>query len=493
MEDNKNGSIKHSVISGVFWKLFERIGAQAVTFVVTIVLARILNPSDYGLISLVMIFINIANVFAESGFGSALIQKKDADEVDFSSVFYFGIAFSGLLYFILYMTAPAIGHFYNQAEIVPVLRVLALRIPLAAVNTVQKAYVSRKMVFKRFFYATLGGTIGSAVVGIVMAYQGYGIWALVAQYLFNSTIDTLVLWFTVRWRPTTHFSMERLRGLLKFGWKLLCAGLLETIYNQLRSLVIGKKYSTSDLAYYNKGDQFPSLIVTNVNTSISSVLFPAMSQYQDEREKVKTMTRRAIQISSYLICPMMMGLALVAEPLVRLILTEKWVPCVPYMQIMCFIYATWMIHTANLEAMKAVGRSDLFLRLELIKKVYGIVLLLISMRHGVMAIALSGVVNAVLSLAVNAYPNGKLLNYPYKEQIKDLLPALLLSAAMGIGVYAVGGLIEGEVYRLILQVVAGGVIYGGLSLLFQVESFRYLLGIIQAGKNKGAYLAYRNE
>lgn len=238
---------------------------------------------------------------------------------------------------------PVIGRFYNQPGLVAVLRVLALRIPLAAINTVQKAYVSRKMVFKKFFYATLGGTIGSAAVGIVMAYHGFGIWALVAQYLFNSTIDTLVLWLIVRWRPVAHFSFKRLRELLSFGWKLLCAGLMETIYNEMRSLVIGKKYSASDLAYYNKGKHFPSLIVTNVNTSISSVLFPAMSQYQDDREKVKAMTRRAIRISSYLICPMMMGLALVAEPLVRVILTDKWVPCVPYMQIMCFIYATWMI------------------------------------------------------------------------------------------------------------------------------------------------------
>ena len=479
-----NSQIKSSVISGVFWKVMERIGAQLVTFGVTIVLARILSPEDYGQISLVMIFINIANVFAESGFGSALVQKKDVDDTDFTSVFCFGIFFSMLLYFLLFFTAPMIGSFYNQKSLVPVLRVLALRLPLAAINTVQKAYVSRKMIFKKFFYATLGGTLGSAGVGIVMAYKGYGIWALVAQYLFNATIDTMVLWFTVRWRPKGRFSLRRLGGLLQYGWKLLCAALLDTGYNQLRSLVIGKRYSASDLAYYNKGDQFPSLLVTNLNTSISSVLFPAMSQYQDNKEKVKAMTRRAIRISSYLICPLMMGMALVARPLVSLILTDKWLPCVPYMQIMCFSYAFWMIHTANLEAMKAVGRSDLFLKLEVIKKGYGIILLVVSMRFGVLAIALSGVVNTIISMFVNAYPNGKLLSYKYREQIKDLMPAILLSGAMGGIVTIVGSYGQGNFSRICVQVVVGGVTYIGLSYLFRVDSFFYLLSALGEHRKK---------
>lgn len=480
------GNIKNNVVSGVFWKLTERMGAQVVTFIVTLVLARILYPEDYGLISLVTIFINIANVFVESGFGSALIQKKDADEIDFSTVFYFGIIFSCLLYFLLYSFSPAIARFYNEDKVVPVLRILALRLPLAAVNTVQKAYVSRKMIFRKFFFATIGGTLISAVVGIVMAYCGFGIWALVAQYLVNATIDTLMLWCTVRWRPIFKFSFHRLAELLKYGWKLLCASLMDTIYTELRSLVIGKKYSASDLAYYSKGQQLPSLVVSNVNTSISSVLFPAMSKFQENQERVKAMTRRAIRISSYLICPMMMGLAMVARPLIRLMLTEKWLPCVPYMQIMCFIYAFWMIHTANLEAMKAVGRSDLFLKLEIIKKIYGILLLALSMRYGVMAIALSEAVNSILSLFVNAYPNGRLLGYRYREQIRDLLPAIMLSLAMGGVVYLVGMYIMNDFLCICVQIAAGAATYILLSYLFRIESFFYVASIVgeMAGKAK---------
>lgn len=475
-------NLKGRVLSGLVWRFGERMSAQLVTFIVSIVLARLLSPNDYGAIALVMVFITIANVFVVFGFGSSLIQKKDADNIDFSSVFYFNIVFSILIYGILYIFAPYIASFYKIDILSPVLRVLGIRIIIAGVNSVQQAYVSRHMLFKRFFWSTLFGTLLSGIVGISMAYMGYGIWALVAQYLTNTTVDTIVLWFTVKWRPDFVFSVSRMKDMFSYGWKLLCSGLLDTGYNQLRSLVIGKMYSASDLAFYDRGKQYPSLIVDNINTSISSVLFPAISQEQDDKSRVKAMTRRAIKTSSYIMWPMMIGLGIVAQPLITLMLTEKWIACVPFLQISCFIYGFMPIHTANLEAIKAVGRSDLFLKLEIIKKIMGISVLLISMKHGVMAIALSGVVTTLISCFINAYPNIKLLNYTYGQQIKDILPSLLLASFMGIIIYPIKFVIQGEFILIAIQVVVGAIIYILCSALLKVDTFMYMLSLIKIRK-----------
>lgn len=481
MED-KNLSKK--VMSGLVWKFGERFTAQIVTFVITVVLARILMPSDYGAISLMMVFISIADVFVTSGFGNSLIQKKNADNKDFSSVFFFNIIFSIVIYFILFFAAPAISRFYKMPIICPTLRVLALRIIIAAVNSVQQAYVSRNMLFKRFFWSTLFGTVLSGVVGIIMAYQGFGIWAIVGQYLTNTCVDTVVLWVTVKWRPERYFSFKNIRTLISYGWKLLISGLLDTGYNQLRSLVIGKKYSSADLAQYNKGQQFPQLITTNINASISSVLFPAMSKYQDNMQNVKNITRRAIKTSSYIIWPLMVGLAVVAEPLITVMLTSKWLPCVPFLWIACFIYGLWPIQTANLEAMKAIGRSDLFLKLEIVKKSVGIIILIISMQYGVMAIALSQIVAIIINSLVNAFPNRKLLKYGYIEQLKDMMPSFLIAVLMGVVIYPIKFVIHNNFLLIILQVLAGVPDYILLTKLFKIDNLDYLLGVLRKRKNK---------
>ena len=358
----------NSVISGFIWRFAERCGAQGVSFLVSIILARILEPEVYGKISIILVITTILQVFVDSGLGNALIQKKDADDVDFSSVFYFNIAVCTLLYLLVFITAPVIAEFYNDGSLVPVIRVLSLTLIISGIKNVQQAYVSRTMQFRRFFFATLGGTIGAAVIGIAMAYMGLGVWALVGQQLFNATVDTIILWMTVKWKPKLIFSFKRLKELLSFGWKLLVSSLLDTVYNNIRQLIIGKMYSTSDLAYYNRGKQFPDLLITNINSSIDSVLLPTMSKEQDDKTRVKAMTRRAIKTSTYIMAPLMMGLAFCGYPIVRLILTDKWSACVPYMQIFCVTSMFYPIHTANLNAIKAMGRSDYYLKLEVIKK-----------------------------------------------------------------------------------------------------------------------------
>lgn len=481
----KNKNINsNKIICNFIWRFGERISAQIVTFIVSIVLARLLSPEDYGTITIVTVFITIANVFVTSGFGNSLIQKKYVDNKDFSSVFYFNIVFSSILYIALFYLAPYIEQFYNIPTLSTVIRVLGLRIIIAGINSVQQAYVSRNMLFKKFFLSTLLGTILSGVIGLVMAYNGFGVWALVAQYLSSTIIDTIVLWITVKWRPELIFSLIRMKDMFSYGWKLLCSSLLDTGYSQLRGLVIGKMYSSTDLAFYDRGQQYPSLVITNINTSIGSVLFPVMSKNQDNKLAIKNMTRKAIRTSSYIMWPMMIGLGVVAEPLISIMLTDKWLPCVPFLQISCFTYGFWPIHTANLEAIKAIGRSDIFLRLEIIKKTIGICVLIISMKYGVIAIALTGVITTLTSSFINAYPNSRLLNYKYIEQIKDIAPSILLSIIMGLCIYPIKYFINNKILLIFAQVVIGTSIYLITSMIVKFEVFENLIDMIKLIKQK---------
>lgn len=473
-----------NVITNFFWRFLERCGAQGVTFIVSIVLARLLDPTVYGTVALVTIFTTIMQVFVDSGMGNALIQKKDADDLDFSSVFYFNMAMCSVLYLIMFFAAPLIASFYRMPELTAIVRVLSFVVVISGVKNVQQAYVSRHLMFKRFFFSTLGGTIGAAVIGIAMAYLGFGVWALVAQMLFNAAVDTTILWITVKWRPKKMFSFQRLKSLFSYGWKLLVSSLIDTVYNDLRQLIIGKKYSSGDLAYYNQGKKFPQLIVTNINTSIDSVLLPTMSKAQDDMAAVRSMTRRAIKTSTFLMMPAMIGLAVCAEPLVRLILTEKWLPCVLFLRIFCITYAFYPIHTANLNAIKAMGRSDLFLKLEIIKKTVGIIAILITMWISVQAMAYSFLVTTILNQIINSWPNKKLLNYSYFEQVKDMLPQILLSLGMGAAIYAVSFLHLSASLTLLIQIPLGVLVYWSGSKIFHVESYTYIIEMVKNFKKR---------
>ena len=469
-----------SVTSNLLWRFMERCGAQSVTLIVSIVLGRILGPKVYGTVALVTIFTTIMQVFVDSGMGNALIQKKEADDLDFSSVFYFNMVICVVLYLIMFFSAPLIAWFYKRDELTPVIRVLSLIIVISGVKNVQQAYVSRNMLFKRFFFSTLGGTIGAAIVGITMAVLGFGVWALVAQMLFNAAVDTTILWFTVKWRPKKMFSFERLKGLFMFGWKLLVSAVIDTIYNDVRQLIIGKIYSDSELAFYNRGKQFPQIIVTNINTSIDSVLLPTMSQVQDDPARVKSMTRRSIKTSTFIMMPLMVGLAVCGEPLVHLILGEKWLPCVPFLRIFCFTFAFYPIHTANLNAIKAMGRSDLFLVLEIIKKIVGVIAILSTMWVSVMAMAYSLLITSVLGQIINSWPNKKLMKYSYLEQLKDMLPQIGLSLLMGAIVYCVNFIGLPSIITLLIQVPLGAAIYVLCSKLFHIDSFEYIINMVKS-------------
>ena len=470
---------KSKVVTNLIWRFFERCGAQLVSFAVSIVLARILEPSMYGPISKVTVITAILMVFVDSGMANALIQKKDPDDLDFSSVFYFNVCFCLLLYALLFFAAPLISVMYRQPDLTPVLRVLGLTVVVAGVKNVQQAYVSKTLQFKRFFFATLGGTLFSAALGITMAYRGFGVWALVAQQLSNVTVNTVILWFTVGWRPKRMFSLQRLKGLLSYGWKLLSASLLDTVYLQLYPLIIGIRYENADLAFFERGRNWPNLVVENINYSIDSVLLPVMSAEQEHREQVREMTRRAIKTSSYIMMPLMAGLAVCAEPLVRLLMTEKWLPAVPFLQVFCVVYAFYPLHTANLNAIKAMGRSDVFLKLEILKKVLETLILLFTMRYGVFAMALGQLCSGVAAQLINAWPNQKLLDYAYLQQLKDMAPAVLLSLGMAACVYLIRLLGLGDFSTLLLQIPLGVLLYAGGSALLRLDSFQYILSIVR--------------
>ena len=466
---------RKTVLTNLFWRFAERCGAQGVSFVVQLVLARLLMPEDYGTVAIVAVIINILSVFVDSGLGNALIQKKDADDVDFSTVFYTNVLFCLVLYGLLFATAPLVSAFYREPQLTALIRVLGLTLVISGVKNVQQAYVSRNMLFKRFFFATLGGTRGAALIGIGMALAGLGVWALVAQQIFNITMDTLILWLSVKWRPTRAFSLERLQGLFSYGWKFVVSGLLDTVYTDLRQMIIGKMYSAGDLAFYNRGEKFPQFIIQNVNNSIDSVLLPTMSAEQSNVERVRAMTRRSIKTSVYIMAPLMVGLAVTAPVFIRLLLTEKWLPCVPYLRIFCITYLFYPIHSANLNAIKAMGRSDLFLKLEIQKKIIGMVLLLSTMWFGVMAMAYSLLVSCAAGQLINSWPNRRLLGYSYRSQLADILPSAILALVMGVPVLAVPFAGWNGLFTLTVQILLGGVVYIGGSALLRLEPFIYLL------------------
>lgn len=476
---------KQSVITNFIWRFMERGGTYVMNFIVSVVLARLLDPSLYGTVALVTAITTILQVFVDSGMANSLIQKKDTDDLDYSSVFYFNLAFCLLLYAGLFFCAPWISRLYRIPELTPIVRVLGLTIVVSGVKNVQQAYVAKTMQFRRFFFATLGGTVFSAVVGITLAYLGYGVWALVFQQLLNVTVNTAILWLTVGWKPKRMFSWKRLGGLISYGWKLLISQLLDTAYLKLYQFIIGLRYSTADLAFYNRGDQFPNLIMENTSASLDSVLLPVLSSEQDDRVRVREMTRRAVKVSTYVLMPLMAGLAACAEPLVRFLLTEKWLPCVPYMQLFCLNYAFWPVHTANLNAIKAVGRSDVFLKLEIIKKVLETGILLVTMRYGVMAITLGLLASGFASIVINAWPNRRLLDLPLSRQLLDVLPALLLSLGMAAAIWPVTLLGLPDAVRLLIMVPAGVLIYVGVSALLKLDSFTYVLEIAKRLLRRG--------
>lgn len=480
-----DNNLKEKTFINLFWRFAERILAQGVTLCVTIVLARILIPEDYAAVALISVFVNICNLFVSESFGSALIQKKDADDLDFSTVFYINLTITAVAYIAIFAMAPWISRFYDMPILCPLLRVMALRIPCAAINSVQNAYVSRQLKFRKYFFATLTGTVLSACVGISMALLGLGAWALVFQYLTNTVIDTVFLWFTVRWRPKLLFSFQRAKFLFSYGSKLLASSLLSVANNEIKSAVIGKVFTGADLAYYTKGKQFPQIINTNINESISSVLFPVLTKAQGNADLLKNYMKRVIKVSTFVIYPIQLGLLVVAPSFVSAILTDKWLACVPYIRIMCLAFLSTPICTANQQVMKAMGKSSWVLRLTLINSIVGILLVFATIPFGVEAVAWSSVTLFYIVTIISAVLVGKLINYGLMKQIKDLLPNVLISLIMIVLVMMVKMLNLNQMSTLILQIAVGVAAYFLFARLARIESYFYVFSFIKNRFKRG--------
>ncbi len=471
---------RDKVLKGFAWVLSERLATQGITFILQIVLARILMPEQFGIIAMINVFIALANVFVITGFSAALIQKKDANELDFSTIFYCSLVVAVLLYGILYATAPAIERYYNNMPgLCDITRVYALSLILSTYNSTQRAFVTRHMQFQKIFYSTAIGAAVSGTLGIAMAYMGYGVWALVAQYLSNIVVGSIVLQFIASWHPRLMFSLQRAKSLMSFGANILGAALMGAIFEELRQLLIGKYYTATDLSFYNRGRSFPHLVQTNVTGVINTVLFPAMSNHSDDPSAIKHMTRVSMKVASYLMCYTMTMMAVAAQPLIILILTEKWAPAIPFMQVICLAEMINVVSQANMQALKASGRGDVLFKLEFIKKPAFLIFVIIAVKISVMAIAITMPLYSIYAAITNMSPNKKVLGYSMREQLRDLMPSSLLALALAAVTVPFLFIDMGVTPKLICQIVLGTLTYWGLSCMFKVDSYQYVVNIVK--------------
>lgn len=468
----------NKIINSFIWKLLERFSSQAISLLVTILLARILLPIEFGIIAIIVVFIELANVIIDGGLCTALIQKKGADDIDFSTIMYFSLVLAGVLYLLLYILAPTIANFYDNTLLTPVLRILSINLFLNSFNAIQRAYISKHMLFDKLFYCSLVAIVVSGTTGIVMAYSGYGVWALVAQQITNQFVLSVIMWFTIKWRPLFVFSKERFKTLFDYGWKIFLSNLIIALYENVRSLIIGKMYHPSALAFFDRGKQFPNLIMTNINISLQTVLLPAFAEIQEQKELVKQMMKKSIELTNFCTLPLLVGLAVAAKPLVILLLTDKWIEAVPFIQIFSIAFMMMPIQSSNMSAIKALGYSNITLKIEIIKKVIETIILVISFFISVYAVAWGIVLYNFICIIINLYPCKKILNYNLYEQFRDVIPYLLSSLAMGFALYILTFFDFSNGLLLALQIVLGLFIYIILNAVFKTNSFMFVKNMI---------------
>ena len=425
------GDLRRKVARGVLWVTLEKFSAQMVYFAVAMVLSRLLTPIDYGTVGMLAIFLAVAGSLANCGFGNALVQKKDVGDLEFNSVFYLSLAAAGILYLALFLAAPWIARFYGLPVLKPITRIAALQIVFSAINSVQSAELSRKMLFHLRFRITLFVSLVSAATGITLAFRGYGVWALVWSSFLSGVAGTLAWWTAISWRPRLMFSLRSVKELFSYGWKMSASGLVHTAYSNLYGLLIGRVYTPADLAYVSKGRSLPNLVMQMIEGSILNVSFPALAQLQDRRDKVREAMRRMIQASAFLVFPLLAGLAACARPSLRLLYGGQWDPAAPFVILACFTFSLLPVNAVNTMAISAIGRSDVYLLLEIIKKGTGLAVMLVSIRYGVFTFMLTmAIVASPFSVLVNMAANGRLLGYTPGMQLRDLAPSALLAAVL---------------------------------------------------------------
>lgn len=467
---------KSNVLSGFIWSFGERILAQVVSLVVGVVLARILSPDDYGVISIVMVFITICNIFVTSGFGTAIVRQEKASSIDFDTAFILSFTLSVLLYLVIFLVSPFIADFYKMPVLKPVMRVFGIRIIISAINNIQQAYIQRQMKFKKFFIATLFGTVISCFVGIVMAYSGFGVWALVAQYMTNTTIDTIALLIVGGWRPHLRFSRSSAKSIFSFGWKMLCSQLVYTLSNDIRSLIIGKVFGSSDLAYYEQGKKYPAVIVDNIDVAIAKVMLPTFARSQSDIYQLKELLRKSIRIGIFIVAPLMCGFAAVSNSFVRLILTDKWLPAVPFIQIACIAYLTRPLEELCHRVTLAIGKSGTVMIVMIIINSISLLLTIFAtfVLKSVLWIALFYLFHTLISLTCFMFITNKNLGYSLSEQLSDIMPAIGVSFFMAIIVYLIGMIEINQLILMFIQVICGVGFYCIASKLLRIKEYKQI-------------------
>lgn len=467
-------SVKDISMSKSFcWKLLERFSVQGSQFIIQVILARLLAPTYYGVLAIMMIFINLANVIIQNGFNTALIQNKEVDDDDFSTVFWLVLLISIIVYVVLFIAAPYLAYYYNMSYLENPFKVMALMLIPGALNSVQLAIIRRSMDFKKEFTSNVISIVFAGVVGIICAYNGLGLWSLVVNVLLHTTLSCITMWHVIGWRPRLVFDWARIKVLFSYGYKLVIAGLLDALSNDLSAFIIGIKYNAASLGFYTRGRQFPNAIMGVINSAVQSVMLPVLSMLQDDKARAKELMRKSMILSAFIVFPMMAGLAGIAEPMVLMLLTDKWVECVPYLQIFCFSFAFWPVHTSNLQAINAMGRSDIFLKLEVIKKFTWFLALFVAVTffNTPLAIASMGIITTITSCFINCYPNKKILNYSYIEQMKDIFPYFFLSITMFLGLLFINDLTSNYLLNIIMQIIIGCVFYIFASKILGLEAY----------------------
>ncbi|ANU22549.1 lipopolysaccharide biosynthesis protein [Planococcus donghaensis] len=470
----QENSLKKKTISGLLWSFGDMLGNQGIQFIIQIILARLLAPEDFGLIGMILVFVALSNSLVDSGFTQALIRDQKANQTDYSTVFYFNFAVSVFIYGVLFLSAPLISNFFDQAQLTSIIRVLTLGVIINAFSIIPRAMFTKEVNFKVQAKVNMAASILSGVIAVGMAMTGFGVWSLVIRMLGMNLIQALLLVFYRRWLPSLTFSVVSFKRLFGFGWKLLVSGLIDTAYNNVYFLIIGKQYSAGALGYFTNASKFSDVATQSLTATIQRVTYPVLSGIQDQEERLKQSFQKVIKLSGFLIFPLMVGLAAVAEPLIYLIFGAKWLPMVPYFQLLCIASMLYPIHALNLNILQVKGRSDLFLYLEIIKTIIPTVLivLVIWMDWSITILVATMVLDSHVSLFINIYFSGREIQYGVKEQIRDLLPIYTISLAMGAVVYSIGEFLPlSELLTLVLQIGIGAIFYITISKLLKIQEF----------------------
>lgn len=479
-------NLKIRAVQGTFWKILEKAGVQAVQLVIQIILARMLEPEAYGVIGLTSVFIAVSDVFLQQGLTMGLIQKKDADERDYSSVFYANLFLSAVIYVILYLLSPAIAWFYQNPDLVMIMRVLSVNVVTGAVCAVHQAILSKELAFQKSFVRGLFTVLVQGAAGIYLAYRGFGVWALVISKVLGTSAGVIVLCMLVRWKPEKIFSRTRLKGILAYSCSILGSNLLNTLFNNMHSLIIGRYFSESALGYYQRGQQIPQVLMTAFDGSINEVLYPALSLIQDDPGRLKKVLRRSMKLSMFLVMPLLLGLLTVSKTIVCLLLTEKWLPCVPYMQLSCIVCMFWPL-AARIHALNAIGRSDLTFRISLVSKVLTVIFIFACVRYGIYAIMLGTIAASCISFWITGFYTDRYIGYTFRELFWDLFPTTGLSVVMCGIVFLTGKVIRNAFFCLVVQVIVGAAFYLAGAVVFKVEGYRDLEGLLKSIRKKDSW------